>query len=70
MRRAVVFRYSPMCIDAATVMMGIAEGRSSVYKLLGSAKQAAAAAEQTKERALLVKQRGAKASPVAAKMGT
>jgi predicted acylesterase/phospholipase RssA len=61
--------YSPMCIDAATVMLGIAEGRSSVYKVLGTPKQAAAAEEQADERALLVKQRGAKAAPVTASTG-
>lgn len=32
----VFYRYSPMCIDAATVMLGVAEGRNSVLQILGS----------------------------------
>jgi len=55
-----------MCIDAATVMLGIAEGRLMVYKVLGSAKQAADEAEQTKQRALVLKQSGARTAPVTA----
>ena len=58
-----------MCIDAATVILGIDEGRSSVFKLLGSPKQAAAAEEKAKEQFAVVKQKSAKAAPVTAEAG-
>ncbi len=60
-------RYSPLCIDAATVMLGIAEGRSSVFKVLGSAEQQAASAAQTKEKAANAMQSAQKSEPVIAK---
>ena len=60
-------RYSPLCIDAATVMLGIAEGRSAVFKILGSAEQQASSAAQTKEKAKLAVQSAQKSEPVIAK---
>lgn len=65
-----ICRYSPLCIDAATVMLGIAEGRSSVFKVLGSAEQQASSAAQTKEKANLAIQSAQKSEPVIAKTNT
>lgn len=56
-----------MCIDAATVMLGIAEGRSSVFRILGSAEQQVASEAQAKEKAETVQKSAQKKEPVVAK---
>ena len=55
-----------MCIDTATVMLGIAEGRASVFNILGSTTQQVAAADQTKEKAVHLAQSEQKSEAVIA----